>query len=171
MILHNEYLTDEELEALISEVEADEIVPAPPGVAESICRAVFNEVCAEGDYVGIPTEEGKSEQPDPSPKHEVKKNIRKADFAGYCIRVVISAAAAIAFIFITPYLPEFGTTGGEEPATYIDRETYLEENQREYPTREEVLNEENMWSALPDIKSIFDGNSVDYDVKDENGGQ
>ena len=43
MILHNEYLTDEELELLISETE-DDFVPAPPEMADMIVNIIRKEV-------------------------------------------------------------------------------------------------------------------------------
>lgn len=152
MIIHNEYLTDEELEQLISEVEADEIVPAPPDLTEHVLAAVF-----------------------------VDKS-KKKDFAGYCFRVGMAAAAAVAFIFIMPYLPQSEVLQEEPTVQPPDaREQVLEsiyeeyvpqsEFRQEYPTKEEVLKETN-FSKEPFGGSDFIKENSYLDIfKKENGGE
>ena len=182
MMLHNKYLTDEELEALILEVETDEIVPAPPGMEEKICRAIFNDNCENDTEVRAKVAEGNIVIVNPPPEHANKKHNRQKDFVGYCIRVVISAAAAIAFIFILPYLPGYEVLQ-EEPAVQPTdaREQVLEhiyeeyvpqsEFRQEYPTKEEVLKEPDLIGE-PFIDSDFikENSYLDF-FKKENGGQ
>lgn len=79
MKLVDTYLTDEELEQLILEVEENELVVAPPDLFESI---------VEGLEVSV----------DKASKDKVK------EFRTYCFRVLTSVAAAILIIFALPSL-------------------------------------------------------------------
>ncbi len=169
MILHNEYLTDEELELLIAEAE-DDLVPAPPDMADVIVNAIWNEPQAKANDAVSETKQK---------RRQGKKASKKREFVAYCFRVAMSAAAAIAFMFIMPYLPGFGGDGVEqETQEYVDKETYLKENgsdvwQEEYvtyPSREEVLNDKSMMQRLLDGENIFNNNDK-IDLKEENGGQ
>ena len=182
MMLHNEYLTEEELEALILEVEADEIVPAPPEMEEKICRAIFGDDCENDTKVKTEVAEGNIVIDNPPPECADKKHNRQKDFVGYCIRVVMSVAAAIAFIVIMPYLPGYEVFK-EEPAVQPpdDRERVLEyiyedyvpqsEFRQEYPSKEEVLKEPDLIGE-PFIDSDFLKENIYLDIfKKENGGQ
>ncbi len=169
MILHNEYLTDEDLELLISEAE-DDLVPAPPEMADKITSLMW-EAPHLKEVEAVPETKRKARQR--------KKTSKKREFAAYCFRVTMSAAAAIAFMFIMPYLPGFGgDSGAPETLEYVDKETYLKENGSDtwqavyvtYPSREEVLNDKSMMQRLLDGENIFNNNDK-IDLKDENGGQ
>ncbi len=169
MILHNEYLTDEDLELLISEAE-DDLVPAPPEMADKIMSLMW-EAPHLKEVVAVPKTKRKVRQS--------KKTSKKREFAAYCFRVAMSAAAAIAFMFIMPYLPGFGgDSSAPETQEYMDKETYLKENGSDtwqevyvtYPSREEVLNDKSMMQRLLEGESIFNNNNK-IDLKDENGGQ
>lgn len=169
MILHNEYLMDEELELLISEAEED-LVPAPPDMADKITSLIW-ETPQLKEVEAI--SETKREP------RQTKKISKKREFAAYCFRVAMSVAAAIAFMFIMPYLPGFGGNGGEqETQEYVDKEAYLKENGSDmwqevyvtYPSREEVLNDKSMMQRLLDGEGIFNNNDK-TDLKEENGGQ
>lgn len=142
MILHNEYLTDEELNQLISEAEAD-LIPAPPELADNILSAIRDSEEQE-TVVQRPEEELSKEKT----KIKRKKNL---DFAAYCFRVGMAAAAAIAFIFIMP--------------------DWEMEDVREYPTREEVLNDTSILQKVFGEDGIFTGNYDYNDMKEENGGE
>ncbi len=79
MKLVDTYLTDEELEQLILEVEENELVAAPPDLFERIM-------------------EGLEVSKDKASKDKVK------EFRTYCFRVLTSVAAAILIIFALPSL-------------------------------------------------------------------
>ncbi len=156
MILHNEYLTDEELEMLISEAE-DDLVPAPPEMADKIMSLMW-EASQLKEVEAVSETKRRLRQS--------KKTSKKREFAAYCFRVAMSAAAAIAFMFILPYLPGFGEdSSAPETQEYMDKETYLKENGSDtwqevyvtYPSREEVLNDKSMMQRLLDGENIFDG--------------
>ena len=79
MIEKLNYISDEELEQLICQVEQEELVTAPPDLAENILKAVT----------------------------EVKpKTSKKKEFHAYCFRVITSVAAAVALVFLLPELTE-----------------------------------------------------------------
>lgn len=131
MIVHNAYLTDEELKQLISEAEAD-MVLAPPELANVI-----------------------------KPKN------KNWEFVAYCFRVGMSVAAAVVLIFIMPYIPGFDSDNSLEGEKLFDLDTeelfdispgedILAETEyptgealRDYPSKEEVLNDENpLWRVF-----------------------
>lgn len=141
MMLHNEYLTDEQLNQLISEAEAD-LMPAPPDLTDNILKAIRDSEEQE-TVVQRPEELSKE-----TTKIKRKKNL---DFAAYCFRVGMAAAAAIAFIFIMP--------------------DWEMEDVREYPTREEVLNDTGILQKVFGEEGIFTGNYDYNDMKEENGGE
>lgn len=141
MMLHNEYLTDEQLNQLISEAEAD-LMPAPPDLTDNILKAIRDSEEQE-TVVQRPEELSKE-----ITKIKRKKNL---DFAAYCFRVGMAAAAAIAFIFIMP--------------------DWEMEDVREYPTREEVLNDTGILQKVFGEDGIFTGNYNYNDMKEENGGE
>lgn len=156
MILHSEYLTDEELELLISETE-DDLIPAPPEMADRI-MGLMREAPQLKEVEAV--SEAKREP------GQSKKISKKREFAAYCFRVAMSVAAAIAFMCIVPNLPGFDEYGVEPKVQeYADKEAYLKENGSEprqevyttYPTREEVLNDKSIMQRLLDGENIFDG--------------
>lgn len=158
MILHNEYLTDEELELLISEVEGD-LVPAPPEMADRIANVLWKEVQVKENNEAEKTR---------SKTAQNKKTGKRREFAAYCFRVAMSVAAAITFMCILPNLQSFDENGVEsEVQEYADKEAYLKENGSEprqevytaYPTREEVLNDKSLMQRLMEGENIFDNNS------------
>lgn len=157
MILHSEYLTDEELELLISETE-DDLVPAPPEMTDRIVNIIWKETQVKENSVAAETR---------SKTCQSKKNGKRREFAAYCFRVAMSVAAAIVFMCIVPNLPGFDEYSVEpEVQEYADKEAYLKENGSEprqevyttYPTREEVLNDKSLMQRLFDGEKIFDGN-------------
>lgn len=84
------YISDEELERLIFQVEQDELVAAPPDLMESILEAAKNsgvqEELSTAKVVLLPAVE------------------RKKEFRVYCFRVITSVAAAVALVFLLPEL-------------------------------------------------------------------
>ena len=69
------YISDDELEQLIAQVEQEELVSAPPDLTESILETV-----------------------------KMADAARKKEFRAYCIRVITSVAAAVALVFLLPEL-------------------------------------------------------------------
>lgn len=77
------YISDEELEKLICQVEQDDLVAAPPDLSERIFEAAG---------LRPKTVEGKP------------KVAKKKEFYSYCFRVITSVAAAVALVFLLPEL-------------------------------------------------------------------
>ena len=89
-----DYLSEEELLKLISDIENEDIVKAPPDIMENI----LSQVQAEG-----------TDKPPASEQKEISLMERRRYFIKYCLRTALSAAAAIALTFSLPYLK--GTDG------------------------------------------------------------
>ncbi len=141
MILQNEYLSDEELEQLMQEAEAD-LVPAPPELEERVWKLINTQ--------------------------NVKN--KNKEFAAYCFRVGIAAAAAIAFVFMLPYLPENHISPEnmrEEMLT--EQQEWEDAKVQDYPTKEEVLNDAGLLQKVFGAKDIFT-ESQETDYLRENGG-
>lgn len=89
-----DYLSEKELLKLISDIENEDIVKAPPDILENI----LSQVQAEG-----------TDRPPASEQKEISLIERRRYFIKYCLRTALSAAAAIALTFSLPYLK--GTDG------------------------------------------------------------
>ena len=83
MNLRNEYLSDEELKMLISEVEQNDIVAAPPDMTERIIACLAEEWQEESNLVA---------------------SHKRKEYWNYCFRVWTSVAAAIVMVFLLPKL-------------------------------------------------------------------
>lgn len=132
-MMEYEYLTDEELEKLISDVETEGLTMAPPDLMDD----VMEKLCSEEDLKQERSSDDSYLEP---PNGEVDKPPKVIDFdkkrkeyRRYCIRVMSSVAAAIAFVFL--YL------GGMDVQTEIipSKESVM---MQEVQTREEVLQQE-----------------------------
>lgn len=89
-----DYLSEKELLKLISDIENEDIVKAPPDILENI----LSQIQAEG-----------TDKPPASEQKEISLIERRRYFIKYCLRTALSAAAAIALTFSLPYLK--GTDG------------------------------------------------------------
>ena len=119
------YISDEELERLITQVEQNDLVTAPPDLMENILVAA-----------GMDREQ----------ETVVQKTVtRKKEFYAYCFRVITSVAAAVALMFLLPEL-ELRLKGQEQNsspdfAQTVYRQENLSQEQRvaSVPSKEEVL--------------------------------
>ena len=95
------YISEEELEQLILQVEQKELVSAPPDLMENILVAA-----------GLAPE-----------VIEVNpKMAKKKEFYAYCFRVITSVAAAVALVFLLPEMTEW--MGQKNSALQGDYEKY-----------------------------------------------
>lgn len=175
MILSNEYLSDEALERLISEVEANELIPAPPELKENILHAILEELHTENALEKEESAEVVGEMLKPPQKRKKRKN---RELAAYSFRVAMSAVAAVAFIFIVPYLPGFEQSGVEleltETIDEISPPVWRQEEDiryQNYPTREEVLNETYFLKRVFGDDGIFEESNYLNIFMKEDGGQ
>ena len=134
MIENWNYISDEELERLINQVEQEELVAAPPDLLENILNAereISHLTCCEAacvsaeaakqiTKVGLTREEfAKDREISPTERlaeadtavamatKVIKVNVasaRKKEFYAYCFRVITSVAAAVALVFLLPEL-------------------------------------------------------------------
>lgn len=95
------YLSDEELEQLISTVEQQELVAAPPELMDRILESVE-----------------KSQEGNQSQNNNVK------EFRSYCFRVLTSVAAAIAIVFLIPGLQSIQLPEIPEKQTTVVSDKY-----------------------------------------------
>lgn len=85
------YLTDDELEQLIADVEVNDLIAAPPGLYEEILTRV--EDISKEETLHI-------EKTVP-----ITRN-KKREYRRYCFQVITSMAAAIAIVFLLPVMRE-----------------------------------------------------------------
>lgn len=100
-----DYLSEEELLKLISDIENEDIVKAPPDITTKI----LSKAQAEGTeskapaYPEIMAPAAAARSLAPEPK-KISLMERRRYFIKYCLRTALSAAAAIALTFSLPYL-------------------------------------------------------------------
>ena len=120
------YLTDDELNKLIMDVEEKELVQAPTGIEKNVLSFV-----------------------------EYKRRKRTLEFGKYCLRVGCAVAAAIALVCIVPFIPETQARIPSREDTLsgrnvISREAVLEK--RPGRSKEEVLKEHSGNSYLEETE-------------------
>lgn len=119
MTNHRNYLSDEELERLMSEIESKDMVFAPPGIQEQVLRALD-----ETSYV--------------TKERSHADKIR--EFKRYRFRVIATVAAAVIAVFVLPKVENLqSNTTPEQP---IVRQEILKKGR--YKTKEEALNDSSM---------------------------
>ena len=146
MKLKNEYLSDEELEQLILDVEQHELVAAPPEILERVL-----------DNIG--TIQGNS-------NHNLGQNKpsdnKVREFRSYCFRVLTSVAAAIMIVFL---LPELLDTQLADVSTRQDIVA-----PRKYATKEEALNDKGILMRTLGGVTIFDNDNKLNIFSERDGG-
>lgn len=146
MNMEKEYLSDEELYALIDEVEQNDMVMAPPDIKDEIMAEI--------------EQNEKEKQKAPVPIAD-KRNSQR-EFARYCLRVLTSVAAAIVMAFL---LPEF--TALETTEIPTKQEILASEK---YETKEEALDETGpLTKLLGRIGILKQDIKLDF-FNDKNGG-
>ncbi len=155
MKLGKEYLTDEELEQLILDVEQKDLVAAPPDLVDDIMAGIdaasgMHSGNGEGaEYGRRPEQRGGSE-------HKVK------EFRDYCFRVLTSVAAAVAIVFLLPGLAD--SRHQDVPA----RQEMVTPGK--YATKEEAMNDVGILSQTLGNVTIFDDNDILKFFRERNGG-
>ena len=141
-----EYLSEVELEALISEVEENDMVMAPPQLLDELLVRL----------------EAAEKEENSKAKSGEKKNASKKEFTRYCFRVITSAAAAIVLLFFLPKV-----TNALPETVYLPKDEIPTKQEvlatKTYATREEVLDDTSFLEKLL-------GNIKIQISKKENGG-
>lgn len=83
MKMEETYLSDEELDLLIFEIEQSELVSTPPGFTDEILVRIEKQ--QEQENISLLAKENK-----------------RIEFRRYCLRVITSVAAAVALAFFIP---------------------------------------------------------------------
>lgn len=127
------YLTDEELEALISEVEETDEVEAPGYLLDNILGIL--DKAGEDEHAAFAEDVNKLPEPRiAKPPKIMDITARKRAYRTYCFKVVACVAAAIALLFVIPFM------GKRIPVELQDVSIGIEkENRVEIPDREEYL--------------------------------
>lgn len=144
MIEKLNYISDDELERLINQVEQEELVAAPPDLMESILEAV-----------GLMEEKA----PSPTPVLSVKsRNSKRKEFTAYCFRVITSVAAAVVLVFLLPELTKSmnvnGAASQEHPgkSEVVQTVPSYEEVTVPVPSKAEVVAEK----VVPSKEEVLD---------------
>lgn len=133
MIMTDKYLTNEELERLIYEVETCDLVPAPPDLEENIIQKI---------------------------RHRKTENFeQRRKYMFYCFRTGMSVVAAILIMFIMYGLQEAEILQSPDEVLQFENATDRQDSYEtmqvnEYPTREEVLNKTYF------LKEAFENNHI-----------
>lgn len=140
----NEYLSDEELSMLISDVEQADMVTAPPDMKEHILFSISENA-----------------------------SNRKKEFRGYCFRVWTSVAAAVLMIFLLPEVlngmqMKDDTTMLKENDTYIWKEIQIPEWLE--ADKEKNSNEQGVFTDFLGTSILFDNEDKLKLFNDRNGG-
>ncbi len=124
------YLSDEELQKLMADVEAKAPVKAPDDLEEKVIAGI----------VSI----------------ERKKTI---SFARYCLRVGFAVAAAVALICVVPFTSQHQITDSLPDIALLEKEIPTKEQVlkgREVRSKEEVLREVNQPTLFEELKNYID---------------
>ena len=123
------YLSDDELNKLIMDIEGKELVKAPAGIERNVLSFI-----------------------------EFKKRRKTIEFSKYCVRVAFAVAAAIALVCIVPFIPETQARIPSREDTVsemnvVSREEVLEK--RSVQSKEEVLKEHADNSYLEETEAFI----------------
>ena len=122
------YISDDELERLICQVEESELVTAPPDLMENILEAA--------ELMDKP----------PAKVTAVPAASRKKEFYAYCFRVITSVAAAVALVFLLPDLTNRMSINGIYSQEHVDKWDVV----GTVPVQEEVV------KNVPDKAAVVD---------------
>lgn len=134
----NEYLSDLQLEALIAEVEAEDLVEAPAYITDSILSML-----AETETEDPPANVA-------SDANDISEFIQKPpkiiEFRNYCIRVAAITAATVALVLIIPSLKPQGLQNGLQNDLQNSLQNnlqsdWLKDRQTEVPPKETLMAE------------------------------
>ena len=132
MSTYNEYLSDEDLNKLINEIETEGETVAPYSIDEAVLS-----------YVD---------------KRCDKKKSKKISYYAYCMKVSVSIAAAIILMILLPYFKDTGA-GVPTKKEVIAQEASISKEElfsgEVISSREEVLSENSEKDRLKEMQSII----------------
>lgn len=170
------YLSDEELDLLIADVEAGDCVAAPPDMLDEIMMKLeADENKHEESIQANPSKENIDDIVRP-PRNIVP--IKKGTYIRYCIRVIGSVAAAIVLLLVVPEVTNTQNMSqlSEKMTQYslanITSNTSLTESikinkqQTEIPSKEDVL-KDSLFGLDYRMPSIVDSKAFNFMNKSE----
>ncbi|MBR5359863.1 MAG: hypothetical protein IK123_03140 [Lachnospiraceae bacterium] len=142
----NEYLSDEELMALIKDTEENQYPAAPPDIARNVIDKIVSYENARAEMM----------------------RRKRSEYRRFCIRVGVAVAAAIAIMVMAPFItlklkPDMYQTGTVSQATgreevlkdqYIPAKNEVVKNN--IPTKEEALDHDRLTGMIRDSHYIND---------------
>ena len=130
MTNHKNYLSDEELQSLMCEIESKDLVFAPPDIQEQVLNVL-------------------DETPHVITERSNTDKIR--EFKRYRFRVIATVAAAVVAVFVLPRVENLQQhTMPEKPSAKQD---FLKKGR--YKTKEEALNDSSMLENMLGNVNIF----------------
>lgn len=126
----SDYMSDEELELLITDVEQNELVAAPPDMLEKILDRI-----REGEEDAEMVSNVKNISSKQNTKQVIRPVTNIREFRRYCFKVCASVAAAIVLVFALPVISENSLTNTTR------QEPFIKESR--YATKEEALNDQS----------------------------
>lgn len=129
MMNHRNYLSDEELECLMCEIESKDLVFAPPDIQEQVLNVL-----------------------DETPHITERSNTDKIrEFKRYRFRVLATVAAAVVAVFVLPRVESLqSNTLPEKPSV---KQEVLKKGR--YKTKEEALNDSSLFENVLGGVNIF----------------
>lgn len=126
----SDYMSDEDLELLIADVEQNELVAAPPDLLEEILERV-----REGEEDAVTVSDAQKTTSNRKTADSAKSVTNIYEFRRYCFKVCASVAAAVVLVFVLPTMSEnsMANTSGQE--------RFMKESR--YATKEEALNDQS----------------------------
>lgn len=131
------YLSDVDLEALVMQIEQQELVVVPPDLKDRILREVQAET-----------------------KTQTETKDKKAEFRRYCFRVWTSVAAAILLIFMLPMISGQNADSGRwgENSNYAVEDLYKKRmGASDYKDSGALVSNENILQRIFGGSNIFGG--------------
>ena len=133
--MSNNYLSDEELLRLMTEVEDEGLVKAPDRIEKSVLREI----------------------------HIKKKKVTA--FRLYCMRVGLSVAAAIAILFVGPFNPLVQTEVPSREVVEQSRVVASKEEamaERDIMTKEEAIKDKGALEKISDVQLLIENKIEEY---------
>lgn len=161
MNLEKEYLTDEELERLILDVEQNELVAAPPDLAADIMAGISRALGTGAAHEsGLEHENGAENESGAAYGRDTEHKVK--EFRNYCFRVLTSVAAAVVIVFLLPGLLNL------QRSDVPTRQEMVTPGK--YATKEEAMNDEGILSETLGNITVFDDINIFKRFRERNGG-
>lgn len=132
----NDYLTDEDLDALISQIEAEEEIEAPQYMLGNILELISEDTRTMHDDTSEKLVNAPVSQPKKPPRTiDIRK--KRREYYAFCAKVAVSVAAAIAIMIVLPLVEGKGLQSDQKVVASYDEE--MERIKAQIPSKEECI--------------------------------